>query len=353
LAASLLPTSSDVKNDVRVSSWAELNEEIFRDSWQETLARFRSTFAFRGVGSIDDDLRTTLKRGEYVDQENHLLRNFRKYASREATAGGDSVWNWLALAQHHGLPTRLLDFTYSPFVALHFATMNVDRHGEDGAIWCIDYTATNDLLPKRLRKLLEEEGSNVFTAEMLSCAAGSLKAFDELGHDEFVAFFEPPSLDQRIINQFALFALLSSPTIDLSEWLERHPHCYRRIVIPAELKWEFRDKLDQANVTERVLFPGLDGLSSWLKRYYAPIGNQKSENRNQKRRPSSIRIPNAEDSQISPSTRAATESSLATGSNRATKPRRTVARGKRTGGARRPGKATPSNAHRPRRGGAR
>ncbi|HDI59682.1 MAG TPA: FRG domain-containing protein, partial [Desulfobacteraceae bacterium] len=53
-------------------------------------------------------------------------------------------------------------------------------------------------------------------------------------------------------------------------WLCQYPRICRRIVIPAALKWEIRDKLDQAGITERVLFPGLDGLSCWLKRHYSP-----------------------------------------------------------------------------------
>jgi len=172
------------------------------------------------------------------------------------------------VAQHHGLPTRLLDWTYSPYVAMHFATADIESFDTDGVIWCVDYVKTNQLLPEKLKAILEEEGSNVFTVEMLSRGAATLQEFDALAPTEFVVFIEPPSLDDRIVNQFALFSLMSSPTAMLDRWLAERPELFRRIIIPASLKWEVRDKLDQANITERVLFPGLDGLSRWLKRYY-------------------------------------------------------------------------------------
>ena len=63
---------------------------------------------------------------------------------------------------------------------------------------------------------------------------------------------------------------MSSPDASLDEWLGKHEDLARRLVIPAELKWEIRDKLDQAGINERVLFPGLDGLTRWVTRYYAP-----------------------------------------------------------------------------------
>ena len=257
------------KSEVRVRSWSELNDVLFADSWREDIARFRSNFAFRGARRVHDDLTTSLHRGGYVPQEVHMLRNFRKYASQSEIAG-DSIWNWLALAQHHGLPTRLLDWTYSPFVALHFATARLDQLDTEGVVWCFDYVAAARLLPKRLRALLEKEGSYVFTAELLDQVARSLQELQRLSPREFVIFFEPPSFDQRIVNQFALFSLVSKPRASLDRWLATHPDLYRRIVLPPEVKREVRDKLDQANITERVLFPGLDGLTSWLKRYYAP-----------------------------------------------------------------------------------
>jgi hypothetical protein len=263
-------------SDIRISSFNELIDQLYANSWQEPLGRFRSNFAYRGTTSVSDDLTTTLRRlgTHYANNEGHLLRNFRKYAHRDA-ASGDSTWNWLALAQHHGLPTRLLDWTFSPFVALHFATQHIERFDTDGAVWCVDYVNTHEMLPAQLRQALDDEEADVFTTEMLSRVVPTLDHLDELGNKSsdgkpFVVFLDPPSLDDRIINQFALLCLMSSAEADMNQWLREHPNLWRRVIIPAGLKWEVRDKLDQANITERVLFPGLDGLSRWLKRYYSP-----------------------------------------------------------------------------------
>ena len=256
--------------EIRAESWTHLHELLFADSWHAGLARFRSDFVFRGEASREANLMTSLQRlgGDYQEVEPHLLRNFRKYAQRDDVPR-DSLWHWLALAKHHGLSTRLLDWTYSPYVALHFATAHQQDFATDGAIWMVDFVQTNRLLPKRLRRRLDEEGMNALSADVLGEEAASLAEFDKLGED-FVVFLEPPALDQRIVNQYALFSLMPSPHARMDEWLDRHPELARRILLPAELKWEVRDKLDQANITERVLFPGLDGISRWLGRYYAP-----------------------------------------------------------------------------------
>lgn len=176
----------------------------------------------------------------------------------------------MTLAQHHGLPTRLLDWTYSPFVAIHFATSQTDKYDKDGVIWAVEFVKVNRMLPDPLIKELNDAGANAFTVEMLERAIPEINKFDRLSSEEIVVFFGPPSIDARIVNQFALFSVMSGPTADMDEWLVNHPDLFLRIIIPKELKWEIRDKLDQANITERMLFPGLDGLDSWLRRHYKP-----------------------------------------------------------------------------------
>jgi hypothetical protein len=258
-------------NTIRINTWSELQDQLFVDAWNEDLGRFRSRYAFRGLSNVNYRLETTLIRlgGPFAELERHLLRNFKKYAHRKVVER-DSIWHWLSVAQHYGLPTRLLDWTYSPFIAMHFATENIERYDTDGVIWAVNYLKAHRLLPKKLREKLDEEGANVFTVEMLSESVKTLKELEELSDRNLVIFFEPPSIDDRIVNQFGFFSMMSDPDTVLNSWLENHPETWRKIIIPAELKWEIRDKLDQGNITERVLFPGLDGLGRWLKRHYSP-----------------------------------------------------------------------------------
>ena len=260
-------------NDHRASSWEDLQRLLFQNTWDGRIGRFRSPFVYRGGRSHLYRLDTSLQRlgGQYHNLEHHLLRNFRKYA-RDTTvpAQNATTWDWLALAQHHGLPTRLLDWTYSPYVALHFATDDLEAYHEDGIVWALNYVKAAEHLPDQLREALRREGSNVFTSELLQPVTNSLADLEQLQTEPYVLFLEPPSLDARIVHQYALFSLMSTAQSVLHDWLIERPELYFRIIIPAELKWEVRDKLDQANITERVLLPGLSGLSRWLHRHYSP-----------------------------------------------------------------------------------
>jgi hypothetical protein len=252
-----------------VDTWRELDDAFGDKSWLRHPERVHPTSVFRGLSRSSYRNVHSLARlqGDFAALERHLLRSFRKYAHREWP--GPSTWDWLSLAQHHGLPTRLLDWTYSPLVALHFATGAAPE--EEAILWEVDCEGVHDLLPPRLRATLEEEGARVFTTELLDEQAPDLDALDALTRDEpFLLFFEPPSLDERIVNQAAVLSVASDPEMQVEDWLADHDGVWRAWRISPDLKVEVRARLDHANVTERVLLPGLDGLASWLRRYYSP-----------------------------------------------------------------------------------
>jgi FRG domain-containing protein len=258
-------------NDIVVSSWAELMNALY-DIPRTAFQRYRSDFVYRGLADHSWGLETGLQRlcGDYVIVEGPMLRSFRKYAE-SGSIPADTLLVRLAVAQHHRLPTRVLDWTVSPKVALHFATAEEEHYDKDGVVWCVDVRQVRDLLPMPLQTILADEHAFLFSVEMLP-EVKTLKDLDAFGikHGGFALFFEPPSLDARIVNQGAIMSVMPGARLSLNDFLESYPQIYRRIVVPKELKWEVRDKLDQDNVTERMLFPGLDGLSNWLKRYYGP-----------------------------------------------------------------------------------
>jgi hypothetical protein len=252
-----------------LSSWREIDDAVWDTSWCRGGRHVHSTLVFRGLARASYRNVSSLSRlgAGYPELERHLVRNFRKYAHRERP--GPTTWDWLALAQHHGLPTRLLDWTFSPFVALHFATAS--WADDDAVLFAVDIEGVHELLPGDLGEGLRTEGSLVFTTEGLAQHARGLRELDALsGDDPFVLFFEPPSLNERIVNQAAVLSVISDPTVHMEDWLDDHTDLWRAWRIPAEVKEEVREHLDQANINERVLLPGLDGLAAWLRRYYSP-----------------------------------------------------------------------------------
>ncbi len=260
-------------DQVVARSFEHALELLYTESWNGALERYRSKYIFRGLSNVAYPLLTSLQRlgGPYADLEAHLLRNFRKYSGLNEATLDYSDWQWLTLAQHHGLPTRLLDWTYSPLVALHFATSNIERYDIDGVVWCVDMAQAHETLPPELRRDLIAQGAHAFTVAMIENVTTNLRSFDQLGRTgEFAMFIEPPSLDSRIVNQYAFLSVMPGAALDFGGWCTRNQSLVRQVLIPREVKWEIRDKLDQGNVNERMLFPGLDGLAQWLHRHYSP-----------------------------------------------------------------------------------
>ena len=258
--------------EIIIRNWDELQFAIFNGVWDSGIMRYRDNCVYRGMSDKNWSMMPSLNRvcAHDLTLERQMLRSFRKYGYADLQQVS-SFWQLLAMAQQFGLPTRLLDWTYSPLVAAHFATENQNHYDKDGVILCVHIDKMNAQLPQNLKAMLEKERGNIFTMEMMDHIADGFDSLQAISDKPFALFFEPASAVNRIANQYALFSVCSDPAVSIDQ-LAPAENIFKRIIIPAKVKLEIRDKLDYINISERMIYPGLDGICKWITRRYAALG---------------------------------------------------------------------------------
>ncbi len=258
-----------------ISSLGQLIDAVTPQEPSPASGRRRDTGVYHGSSSVRHPLLTTLDRlggsnppHTKAHLEEHILRNFGRYSRPNLMTQPTNDWEVLVIAQHHGVPTRLLDWSYSPLVAAHFATCHA-HPGDDVVVWRLDWQRIHRMfsLPDiafRIEDLLEldvTDGAEPFTPWRL---------FGGLNRS-FACMIEPPSLDGRIVAQAATFTICTDTSKSFESFLADHDldDALARYVIPHEHVPHVRDQLDLAGVDERRLFPDLSGVAASVRRYYA------------------------------------------------------------------------------------
>ncbi|HEU5075240.1 MAG TPA: FRG domain-containing protein [Polyangiaceae bacterium] len=234
-----------------VASWEELRDLL------EELAS--AGCAFRGQADARWPLESSLKRylvtyggasDRWLAKERKILNTFKRKAHLllSRTPEPRETLEWFALMQHHGAPTRLLDFTWSPYVAAFFA---LERATGDAAIWAI---ASGSAVPNY-------GGSHI--SEILNRVLHIERSDVELATITPVVMGEPVLMNQRLTTQAGTFVI---PTTNVDVSLENTvPASLIKVrLVTRELRRKTLDRLYNMNINNATLFPGIDGLARSL-----------------------------------------------------------------------------------------
>ncbi len=262
-------------------------------------------WVFRGVKNYDYALKSKLdriidKRSKFgtahnpseIDRraaEDYLLSQFKKAAHHftEASTVPNNRLEWLALMQHYGAPTRLLDFTRSSYVACYFALEEItftkeckkeeaeketekqkESVIEDCAIWAVDIDWLIENSFRRVRGRLRG-----YAKDSLLDSDTVAEKFDKLlvqNRKPLVLPVVPPRSNPRLLVQQGLFLCPSLAESSFEENLrsykdarDMNDHVYK-IVIPGRIRTEVLSELRLMNISRANLFPGLEGYASSL-----------------------------------------------------------------------------------------
>lgn len=251
---------------IEFAGWNEF--KAFADSLSEN-------WAFRGQGHAGWVLNNAIERTEFVHFHNRVEAEFlaefqrgaRNYLSRDEIPG--HTIEWLALMQHHGAPTRLLDFSRSPFVASFFAFEQCNPHAQHHiSIWAMNIS----YLKSRSLELLSQRYP-IDPGEERNGIREDLFEQIFFNNDLSVVFpVEPFRMNRRYSLQQSIFVSTGkgfepfmAQLAFLGDDLEK---ALIKMVLPACLQKEVLRDLQRMNLNRASLFPDLDGYAASLRLRY-------------------------------------------------------------------------------------
>lgn len=224
----------------------------FADYISHVETNYSRQHIFRGIHSLNHKLIPKVGRTKYVsrcsddpvkrldelqDLEEHTMSDFIKMSVPHQDLRSISAWDQWTIGQHHGLPTRFLDWTENPLIAAFFATENAK---EDVAVYVV----------KR---------------DQFNSQTDDLQDVFSFPDEDQVLLYVPSYIHPRIIAQKGVFTVHKDPTVPLDETLvDGNPCEVDQLIIPHDKIMQFVEDLDWCGINRSFIYPGLDGLAHYL-----------------------------------------------------------------------------------------
>lgn len=222
-----------------------------------------SLWAYRGIGDAAFGLVPGVGRiSNYsLARERAILEIFERRAAEFVDTTRMDNWDKIALAQHHGLPTRLLDWTTNPLIAAFFAVTAQPAEVEVTRVPPGSPYLTFRATPQRRMATARIVAVRVSARLTIKSASNP----DPFGMTN-IAFFLPRSITTRIVTQGGLFSSHPDPA---HAWTDPLTHSKNVFDVPGDVRLFFQRRLFNLGIDEQRTMSGLDGLGARMAWQYS------------------------------------------------------------------------------------
>jgi hypothetical protein len=254
---------------------------IYFDNWigyKHFIDKLSENWAFRGQANANWHLRNSIERTDFIKLYKEIEKEFvaefqrgaRNYLNKDELP--EHLIEWLALMQHHGAPTRLLDFSKSPYIATYFAFEHCFPTTEHNVgVWAINF---NFLKTRALEVLSAEFSEDIKLNKNLINEPLFERIFYQ-NNKRLVFPVEPFRMNRRYSLQQSIFVstgISAEPFMNQLDFLgEEIKKAVIKIELPSTLKKEVIRDLQRMNINRASLFPDLDGYAYSLHLRYDSI----------------------------------------------------------------------------------